>query len=295
MNLFNLNKKKAHKFHEQGQALSDAGRDVDAIEMYLKAIDLDPDKSESFYNIGLIYKYRNEWQQSFKYNKRANDLAPDDEAARWNLAIAATALRKWDIARSAWRQNGIELEGDAGPINMDFGMTPIRLNPEGDGEVVWATRIDPVRARIESIPYASSGFRYMDVVLHDGAAVGHRKVGEIEYPVFNALELFEKSSYDTLIATVEVTEDEDMKELERIFLATPHGLEDWTTNVRSLCKQCSEGRPHEHHDEELENEFISKRTLGLAILNNQNVESLFHDWQRKTQAKLISIECGSKP
>lgn len=294
MKLLNLNKKKAQELHELGQALSNEGRDMDAIEMYLQAINLDPDKSESFYNIGLIYKYRNEWQLSLKYNKKANELDPADEAARWNLAIAATALRKWDIARSAWQQNGMELEGDAGPIDMDFGMTPIRLNPEGDGEVVWASRIDPVRARIESIPFAESGFRHGDVVLHDGAPVGYRQVGKIEYPVFNVLEIFEKSNYETSVAMVEISVDEDIAELERIFSGTPHVIEDWTSNVRNICRQCSEGRPHDHHDEELEDKFVSNRTLGMAVLNNQDITTLLCDWQSKTKAKLISLESGAK-
>lgn len=152
MKLTDLSKKKAQKFHDQGQALSDDGKDREAIDAYLKAIEIDPRKSESFYNIGLIYKYRGEWIKSLEYNTRAYALDPEDEAARWNLAIAATALRKWDIARDAWKDNGITLEGGYGPISMNFGMTPVRLNPDDSGEVVWATRIDPVRARIDSIP-----------------------------------------------------------------------------------------------------------------------------------------------
>ncbi len=152
MKLTDLSKKKAQKFHDQGQALSDDGKDREAIDAYLKAIEIDPRKSESFYNIGLIYKYRGEWIKSLEYNARAYALDPEDEAARWNLAIAATALRKWDIARDAWKDNGITLEGGSGPISMNFDMTPVRLNPDDSGEVVWATRIDPVRARIDSIP-----------------------------------------------------------------------------------------------------------------------------------------------
>lgn len=290
MNLFNLNKKRAQKFHQEAQLLSDSGKASEAIELYLKAIELDPEKSESFYNLGLIYKYRCEWQSSFEYNKRANEIAPEDEAARWNLAIAATALRQWDVARLAWKQNGIELEGDGGPINMNFGITPVRLNPDGDGEVVWGTRIDPARVRIDSIPYADSGFKYGDIVLNDGAAVGYRKIGEREYPVFNVLELFESSEYETSIATVEVSKEEDLKELEQIFSTTPHNFEDWTTNIRNVCRQCSEGRPHVHHDVELKNEWNAQRTLGVAIFGNQHLEQLFNDWQKRTGAKLLSLK-----
>lgn len=192
MGLFDFNKKKAKRLHQEGQRLEELGEVDAAIDKYLSAIDCDPLKSESYYNIGLIYKYRGKWKESFEFNEKANEIDPTDEAARWNLAIAATALRNWTVARRAWKDNGLDLDDDSGPIEMDFGMTPVRLNPDDDGEVVWATRIDPVRARIESIPLPESGYRYFDIVLHDGAAVGYREVGEMEYPVFNALELFEK-------------------------------------------------------------------------------------------------------
>ena len=290
MKLFNLNRKKAQKLHEQGQALSDDGENMEAIDVYLKAIELDPSKSESFYNIGLIYKYQGEWVKSLEYNTKAYELDPEDESARWNLAIAATALRKWEIARSAWLDNGIALEGESGPIDMNFGITPVRLNPDNSGEVVWATRIDPVRARIDSIPYKESGFKHGDVVLHDGAAVGHRNIGEKEYPVFNVLEKFESSNYSTLIATVKIGSDQDLEKLEELFSETPHDFEDWTTNIRTLCRQCSEGKPHEHHDEELAQEWVSERILGIAVYESKSVVDIFEVWQGKSEGKLEEIE-----
>lgn len=290
MNIFNLNKKKVQKFHNKAQEFSDEGNDEEAIKLYLKAIGLDSTKSESFYNIGLIYKYQGNWNKSYEYNLQAYKLNSEDEATRWNLAIAATALRKWDDVRSIWKDNGINIDGESGPIEMDFGMTPVRLNPEDDGEVVWATRIDPVRARLDSIPYKESGFKHGDIVLHDGAAVGYREVGDNEYPVFNVLELFESSKYVTSVATVLITKDEDLKVLEEIFSQSEHDFEDWTTNIRTLCRQCSEGRPHDHHDNELENEWSSERTLGVAVGGNSLILQLFEQWEKSTGAKLIDIE-----
>lgn len=290
MKLFNFSERKAQKLHEQGQALSDEGKEQEAIDIYLKAIELDPGKSESFYNIGLIYKYLNQWEKSLEFNQKAYELDPDDEAARWNLAIAATALRKWDIARSAWKDNGIELDDGSGPIEDNFGITPVRLNPEGEAEVVWTSRIDPVRARIDSIPYAESGFKYGDIVLHDGAAVGYRKNGEREYAVFNVLELFEGSNYQTSIAKVTITEENDLDELENIFSTTPHEFEDWTTNIRNLCKQCSEGKLHEQHDHELKSEWNPERTLGVANNSLESVEALFKEWQENSNGKLLTLE-----
>ena len=163
---------RADRLHDKARDLSDSGKDDEALRIYEQALALDPDRSTTLYNMGLIHKYRGNWQESFELNARAYELAPEDEAARWNWAIAATALRRWDVARRLWADNGIALEGESGPIEMNFGLTPVRLNPESDGEVVWARRIDPVRAVIKSIPFPESGFRYNDVVLHDGAAVG---------------------------------------------------------------------------------------------------------------------------
>jgi hypothetical protein len=287
--LLNLNRKKAQKFHEQGQALSEDGKDIEAIKAYLKAIELDPSKSESFYNIGLIYKYQGKWDKSLEYNTKAYEIDPDDESARWNLAIAATALRKWEIARRAWSDNGIKLAGESGPINMNFGMTPVRLNPEDSGEVVWATRIDPIRAKIDSIPYKESGFKHGDVVLHDGAAVGYRIVGEREYPVFNVLEIFEPSNYSTVVATVKIVSNEDIKQLEELFSKTKNEFEDWTKNVRTICRQCSEGKPHESHDQELSDVWASERTLGIAVYENCSVVDIFKEWQQKSEGKLLEI------
>jgi tetratricopeptide (TPR) repeat protein len=290
MTLHSLDQHRAQKLHEEGLALYEDGREAEAIEKYLEAIACDPQKSETYYNLGLVYKYQGNWEKSFEFNSTANRLNPDDEAARWNLAIAATALRRWAVARKAWAENGIELEGDSGPINMDFGQTPVRLNPDDDGEVVWALRIDPVRARILNIPFRGSGFRHEDVVLHDGAAVGHRTREGRDYPVFNVLELFERSVFETCVAKVSVKAPADIDTLDEIVATTQSFVEDWTANVQTLCRQCSEGIPHEHHDQEVQSVWSSERMLGIARHPDDNLENILEQWQKRTGAEVISIE-----
>jgi hypothetical protein len=95
-------------------------------------------------------------------------------------------------------------EGE-GPIEANFGSTPVRLNPDAGAEVVWAQRICPVRARINNVPWPESGFRHGDVVLHDGAAVGYRLSDGQEKPVFNAFELFERSPFATFGSAVKAS------------------------------------------------------------------------------------------
>jgi tetratricopeptide (TPR) repeat protein len=291
MDLFNLRKRRAQKLHRAAQELHDNGDSDAAIESYLKAIELDPTKSETFYNLGLIYKYKSEWEKSLQFNIEASRLRPDDEASRWNLAIAATALRKWNIARNAWRDNGIELDGDAGSINMNFGITPVRINPNGSAEVVWARRIDPVRAIIESIPFPESGFHYADIVLHDGVPIGYRKYQDSERPVFNVLELFEASKQETFVVYATASE-KAIESLEAALSEIDGAVEDWSTNIRTLCKECSEGKPYESHSHEHEAKEIdpNNRKFGISVPKGVQLQAILDSWKTSNDIVIHNVE-----
>ncbi len=290
MTIHSLNQHRAQKLHEEGEALHEEGREDEAIAKYEEAIQLAPDQAGTHYNLGLIYKYRGDWQRSFDHNLTANALDPEDEATRWNIAIAATALRRWDVVRKAWHENGVEMAGEGEPTGLDFGPTPVRLNPDERGEVVWARRIDPVRARIVNIPYPESGFHFGDIVLHDGAAEGHRMNGDQEYPVFNVLELFERSPFETWTVTVRLNDMTDVESLERDVAPLQSSVEDWSGNVRILCRQCSEGRPHEQHDHELKTPWTRERRLGVAVHPDEDVESLLKQWAATTGSEILEIQ-----
>ncbi len=287
--LFKGAAQKAQKLHQKAQKLSDKGRDEAAIATYLKAIALDPQKSESHYNIGLITKYRNQWETSFHHNQQAYRIAPHDEAARWNYAIAATALEKWSIARSLWRDNGLDIDEGEDEIEMNFGITPIRLNPDDNAEVVWATRIDPVRAKIDSIPFPESGFLHGDIILHDGAPLGSRTSDGKEYPVFNVLQRQKPSNFITHIADVTLQNDQQLDDLAKLLNTHHYAMEDWTLNTRNLCRQCSEGTPHEQHDDDLHADWHNERTLGIACPAENTLTAFLEQWQKATGATLTRI------
>jgi len=238
-------KQLAEDLHEQATELED---DDAKLAMYQRVLALNPNRPETLYNIGLIHKYRSEWALSEDFNQRAVALAPDDEAANWNLAIAATAQGHWDVARSTWQRLGMKIAPGEGPIDDDFGMTPVRLNPDGEAEVVWGRRIDPVRVRIGNIPFPDSGFRAGDVVLHDGAAVGYREHQGRECPVFNVLMLIQPSSEATYELRLRATRPEALEAVEQQLDEAGFSCEDWSANIQVLCKACSEGRPHEKHE-----------------------------------------------
>ena len=274
-------KQQAEELHEQAQAL-EGSDDDEALRLYHEALRLDPERPSTLYNIGLIHKYRGEWAESREFNRRSVELRPDDEAANWNLAIAATALGDWRTARSVWHRLGMGIDEGDTAIDANFGLTPVRLNPEGNAEVVWARRICPVRARIESIPFPDSGYRRGDVVLHDGAGTGSRMLDGRARPVFNVFLLFQPSGNATFELEVNAADPGDIQALEDAFDAGGWCVEDWTANIEVLCKACSEGTPHEHHDQAAESDATQWRVgrrLGVSAAVEADVREVLARWQ----------------
>jgi hypothetical protein len=275
---------RADELFDLAKMKSDAGDEQAALALYLESLALDRDRPGALYNVGLIYKYRREWKESLRYNRLAAELRPDDEATNWNLGIAATALREWRIAREAWRRVGIKVEEGDAPIAGKFGYTPVRLNgfeeTAAQSEVVWAHRLSPVTARISNIPTPEAGFRYGDVVLHDGAATGTRfyAPGD-ERPVFNVFELFEPSDFATFDVALVSPDGEAIEALASACETATIEFEDWTQSIRQLCKACSEGRAHDQHDHSLEsNEWQERRRVGMAARDAAEVLAILEHW-----------------
>src|SRR5205823_1146695 len=80
-------------------------------------------------------------------------------------------------------------------IRDDFGLACVRLDPDGDAEVVWVRRICPTRGRVLSVPFTDR--RFGEIVVHDGAPNGERRAGGDAYPVFDELALWQSSDTAT--------------------------------------------------------------------------------------------------
>jgi tetratricopeptide (TPR) repeat protein len=265
---------------EQAIEASDSGNKEKAIKIYEKILSEKEDWSKPHYNLGLIYKYRLEWDKSYQFNKRAVELNPKDEASQWNLGIAATMLQDWRLARQCWNFFGMKYkivdEDTAGNI----GKTPIRINPNEEGEIVWATRICPARAIINNIPYPESNHRYKDIVLNDGAANGYRQSEGKEYAVLDEIQHLSKSEYQTFSIKSKLPNKKHFEELEERCEKVGIAVENWTTSVRILCKQCSEGKPHEAHDHELEK--TDESLIAFASTSRENLIQILEAWSTET-------------
>ena len=96
--------------------------------------------------------------------------------------------------------------------------------------------------------------------------------------VFNVLELFEPSEYSTYAVVIHARGKNEIE--EALSTASQMGIEaeDWTENIEVLCKQCSEGEPHDHHDTELEAEWQDEHRIGLAIDSKRLFDELLSRW-----------------
>lgn len=281
---------RAEECNEAGRQALASGRLEQAEALFREAISLFPEDPAPWFNLGLIYKQRRAWSDCLRCNLEALRHAGPDEPTFWNLGIAATALSDWKNARTAWEGLGLRLPAGPGPWQLKLPMVPIRVNPDEAPEVVWCDRLDLVRTRIANVPLPQSARRYGDLLLNDGEPIGHRRLGDREVPVFNELAVLQPSEFGTWEAAVEVRDRHGLDNL--IALLGEHDLagEDWTGSIRRLCKACSEGRPHDHHDEELPAEgWQPRRRLGLAARSQDELERLLGLWQGGTVHSLERV------
>jgi len=145
---------------------------------------------------------------------------------------------------------------------------------------------------LESIPLPESGHCHGDLVLHDGEPTGYRMLGEREITVFDALELLEPSELSTYEAIVSVETQSDLDAFEEALKSQGIVGENWTTDTRILCKECSEGRPHSHDaPQHATPEFApGEYSFGIAAKEKTLIENLIQDWASKPSRKPISLE-----
>jgi hypothetical protein len=269
-----MRRKIADWLNEKGRTADNTGRADRARRLYRLASQFDPSWSTPFYNLGLLEKYAGQWEDSLRLNQKAAALDPKSEAAWWNLGIAATALRNWPEARRAWRGFGIDIPDGNGEVEMPVVAACVRLDPNGDGEVVWGDRIDPARIILLNVPLAESGHRFHDIILHDGAPNGSRMRDGKEYPVFDALGLWQPSDYSTFAASLNVPGQSDEDRLVELCRQRKIGVEDWST-VRMICAECSRGNPGPH-DCKQQSESTNRQYALAAKSEERSTRALDH-------------------
>jgi hypothetical protein len=271
--------------HTVANWLNEIGRQSDnssrAERFYKLATRIEPRWSVPWYNLGFRTKMAGQWEDSLHFNQRTVELNADDEAAWWNLGIAATALHNWAEARRAWRGFGIAIEDGPGEVSWTPATACVRLDPNHLGEVVWGERLDPARIAVLNVPLPESNRRYRDIILNDGAPNGTRKRNGRDVPVFDELAVWQASSYSTFQVELSVPNEEAEQILRKIANDHDVGVEDWST-IRMICADCSRGNPQPHSCKAVPLDG-ERRRFGFGAHEPGDVERVLVEWVTKTR------------
>ncbi|WP_066803643.1 tetratricopeptide repeat protein [Moraxella oblonga] len=272
------------KLHQKAYQAFNDGQLTKANDLFAKLVVHFPDNANYHYMQGLIAKNRGDWQLCVSANLTAIELQStqgqtDIEAECWNGAIGATALHDWATARELWEMCGVDVGQGDGEIVGDFGQAVVRLNAWENGECVYGTRLDPVRMRIDNVPFPQSGYQFGDIVLHDGASTGTRQDGRV--PVFNAFGLWQRSPYLTFTVFL-VCDEDSLDELLKMGQDRDIWGENWSKTVRFICLKCSYGDVAHSHDN-VQNE----QGVGFGAKSHDELQKLLHDWQQKGDNRMV--------
>jgi hypothetical protein len=242
-----VRKSEAKQLIEHARAAWDAEEWQRAADLYEQVLAHYPDLEASavwWYDAALGHKFLGNWEKAYELGVQAAARSPRGEGdpAFWNLGIAATIRRDWATARDAWAGFGIDLPDGEGEIAGRFGNACVRLDTDGEREVVWMERLCPTRGRVLNVP-VTGGRRYGEIVVHDGEPKGERVVAGTTYPVFDEILLFEPSDLPTLSVTVAAAEQADLEALLQLFTDHDFGAEPESSLVVH-CACCSEGTLH---------------------------------------------------
>ncbi len=266
--------KEIQQLFEQARAYEQQQDPYNAIKLYKRSVKLAPEWSAAYERLGHIYRDRQEWKPALHYNKKTVSLAPGNQEAWWALGIAATALRKWRIARSVWQKFGVTPKAprNSGPI-------AIKLHYAGQFEILWARSLDPVRARILNIPHPASDRAFRDVVLHDGQVNGYNVAGNKRYPIYCELGLFKASHFQTFSCYLQTQDSGDIEMLERLCREQGIGFEVWS-NASKAMHQPGRTSKAEYHSADWLQELSEEGVLvALAARRESEVRKVLQSWE----------------
>ncbi|RMG88734.1 MAG: hypothetical protein D6714_00190 [Bacteroidetes bacterium] len=277
--------------YRQAADYQQKGDVYNAVKLCKKIIKIAPDWSAPFSLLSLIYKTRNEWHPTLYYSHKAVSNNPFDERAWTNMAIAATALRKWLTARKAWNHVGYDFPEKNQVINMDLGLVAVRINSQSRPEIVWARRVCPARARIQSIPQPASELRFEDLILTDAEPCGFHIQNGIRRPVFEALQLLKPSRKWTFIARLNTDNPADVLTLERICAEAGLGFDNWSKAIRQLTASSNPQLPEYFQDSFANNPSFDHQLVAISAEWQMEVRQVLEAWKIVTLKSYSGLRC----
>lgn len=180
--------------------------DEEARAAFDAATALAPEDGATWFDLGLLHKWRGRWKDAEACFARAAALGVAHRGVGWNLAIARTALGDAAGAALAWKSVGIDARAGQHLAEVP-GLPParVRVPSEGAGyagdaapfqarhfELPWAQPLSPCHGVLVTPTFGRAAVDYGDVVLWDGAPASVRLEDGEPVPRFPLLEVLRR-------------------------------------------------------------------------------------------------------
>lgn len=287
------------------------GRDAEAQEALTRAIELDPERGEWWYDAGLLDKWRGRFGDGFAANEQARMRLGPERPVLWNLAICATAIGKAEEAVEAWDQLGVPARLDrARGMPYVAGIPPLLVRvlsrtPATDGtsqlpdkavgfELVWVAPLSPCHGVVQSPTFREAPIDYGDLILWDGAPVAAHQTSEHgAIPVFPLLEILRKGNEWRWPFVALEREPGALEGLER---ELPEGIRVFEQHERLVhhCAVCAVGGLHDHGLESASEAASSLAPTSIArgkiiVPPSQDLQKLREAWEAAVASRALSI------
>jgi hypothetical protein len=287
------------------------GRDAEAQEALTRAIELDPERGEWWYDAGLLDKWRGRFHDGLVANEQARMRLGPEPPVLWNLAICATALGKGEEAVEAWEQLGVPARLDrARGMPYVAGIPPLLVRvlsrtPDTDAtsqlpdkavgfELVWVAPLSPCHGVVQSPTFRDAPIDYGDLIVWDGAPVAaHQTSAHETIPVFPVLEVLRKGNEWRWPFVALEREPGTLEGLER---ELPEGTRVFLQHERLAhhCAVCGAGEPHEHEAGSGSTAASSGAQPSIArgkliVQPTQDLRKLCGAWEAAVAARDLSI------
>lgn len=273
--------------YEEALRYDRGGDTYNAVKVYKKLTRLAPQWAPPFERLGAIYKYRGEWKPCLHYFKKTVALDSSNKYAWWDLGTAATALKKWRLARNVWSKFG------KAPAQ-GWQPEPVSISLEYDGqyEILWGDSIDPVRCQLRNIPHPASGHHYRDILLFDRVAAGHQVVRHRRVPVYRVLGLFKRSGYHTYSCRLETSDPRAIQALEQLCREAGLGFEVWSNASRSYVPGPYREVPEYYGPELLADIPVAGGVeVALAARREKQVRQVLKNWTVISLQRFHDLKC----
>lgn len=234
----------------------------EAEEAYDRALALDTNNGDWWFNLGLLHKAQADFARALFATQKAQAILGDKRGVLWNIALSATALGQGRLAVDSLRKLGFKAELLKSGMPQVDGLPPVQVRvatrgsghgysgPELDSsvlfELVWVSPASPVHGVVQTPTFREGSVDYGDLVLWDGTPVGMTEYDGKPTPRFPLLSKL-RDGGERRFRFIALEQDEGDVAACAAALPEPVHLFVLRAQVEMLCPRCASGdRMHKH-------------------------------------------------